>query len=528
MAHHGHRHDRISRLIRAKHRLETSETDPVDSSLLSSVDTIQDPVFASDILSSDTDCDPLQNTTCLDDVPDATVVVLSKRQESQTPTTTVVETVVEVVNTNSQTLWQSSGVNFPMTISDSAFGTLTLTGSSITSTDSMVPSSAANATATQSISSQSTESLVPTTKQLAAISSPRASSSAISSVPYTSTRLIPTSSSTTTTFLPTSTTSVFMAGNYYSSASSSTTISFTSDTSYSSHNPTSTSEFGGSGETGSGTDSGSGSGSGSAPTTSQTQSSSGSGSGIDPTTSKIVGGVVGSVAGLAMIVLLLFYLFRRRKLLLQQKAPGTLPLPSDDGGTTREVTTRSSNEPLFTAAYLAPAFMKRWRQSTMTIKSESTVSSSNPSERGFQKISGRKIPPVLTHGGDGYGGGIGGIDGDSPTIPGFPPISPAGGPTTSPSSQAPPTTSPYGMVLDTKYTQEAEERADSPVRPSPVRLPVSSSVNFGVATTVTPSHPIAQPQSAIAVVPQRADGLGRSLASYDGSRSSRFTESIDR
>ncbi|KAJ5390311.1 uncharacterized protein N7496_001379 [Penicillium cataractarum] len=526
MAHHGHRHDRISRLIRAKHRLETSETDSIDSNQIGSVDTIQDPVFASDILSSDTDCDPLQNTTCLDDVPDTTVVVLSKRQETQTPTTTVVETVVEVVDTNSQTLWQSSGVNFPMTISDSAFGTLTLTGSSITSTDSMVPSSAANATATQSISSQSTESLVPTTKQLAAISSPRASSSAISSVPYTSTRLILTSSSTTTTTsLPTSTASVFMAGNYYSSASSSTTISFTSDTSYSSYNPTSTSGFGGSDKTGSGTDSGSGSGSGSAPTTSQTQSSSGSGSGIDPTTSKIVGGVVGSVAGLAMIVLLLFYLFRRRKLLLQQKAPGTLPLPSDDGGTTREVTTRSSNEPLFTASYLAPAFMKRWRQSTMTMKSESTVSSSNPSERGFQKISGRKIPPVLTHGGDGYGGGL---DGDSPTIPGFPPMSPAGGPATSPSSQAPPTTSPYGMVLDTRYTQEAEERAESPVRPSPVQLPISSSVNFGVATTVTPSHPIAQPQSAIAVMPQRPDGLGRSLASHDGSRSSRFTESIDR
>jgi hypothetical protein len=255
------------------------------------------------------------------------------------------------------------------------------------------------------------------------------------------------------------------------------------------------------------------------------QSSSGSGSGIDPTTSKIVGGVVGSVAGLAMIFLVLFYLFRRRKLLLQQKETGALPLPSDDGGTTREVTTQSSNEPLFSASYLAPAFMKRWRQSTMTVRSESTVSSSNPSERGFQKISGRKIPPVLTHGGDGFGGGI---DGDSPTIPGFPPMSPAGGATTSPSSQAPPPTSPYGMVLDTKYTQEAEERAESPVRPSPVHLPISSSVNVGVATTVTPLHPIAQPQSAIAVMPQRPDGLGRSLASYDGSRSSRFTESIDR
>lgn len=522
MAHHGHRHDRISRLVRAKHRLEASDADPIDSSLLSGGETIQDPVFASDVLSSDTDCDPLQNVTCLEDVPDPSEIVI-KRQEAQTPTTTVVETVVEVVDTNSQTLWQSSGVNFPMTISDSAFGTLTLTGSPTTSADSLLPSSAANAAATQPMSSQSTESPAPTTKQLAAIPSPKAPSSAISSVPYTSTRLIPSASNTTTSW-PTST-SIFVAGNYYSSSSSSTTTTLFDDSSYTTDTPTSTTDFESTQETGISTGSGSGSGSESAPTTSQTQSSSGSGSGIDPTTSKIVGGVVGSVAGLAMIVLLLFYLFRRRKLLLQQKGPGALPLPSDDGGTTREVTTRSSNDPLFSASYLAPAFMKRWRQSTMTVRSESTISSSNPSERGFQKISGRKIPPVLTHGGDGYGGGL---DGDSPTIPGFPPISPVGGPTTSPSSQAPPPTSPYGMVLDTKYTQEAEERAESPVRPSPVHLPVSSSVNSGVATTVTPSQPIAQPQSAIAIIPQRPDGLGRSLPSFDGSRSSRFTESIDR
>lgn len=526
MAHHGHRHDRISRLIRAKHRLEASDADAdanADSHLLSGVETTQDAVFASEAL-SDKDCDPSQNITCLDDAADPTEVLI-KRQEAQTPTTTVVETVVEVVDTNSQTLWLSSGVNFPMTISDSAFGTITLTGSSTSSAGSLLPSSVANATATQSTLSQSTESTAPTTKQLGAIPSPKPSSSAISSVPRTSTRLIPTASTTTTSW-PTST-SVFVAGNYYSSSSSSSTTILFTDSSYTTYTPTSTTGFDSTQESGYSTGSGSGSGSGSesAPTTSQTQSSSGSGSGIDPKTSKIVGGVVGSVAGLAMIFLVLFYLFRRRKLLLQQKGAGALPLPSDDGGTTREVTTRSSNDPLFSASYLAPAFMKRWRQSTMTVRSDSTISSSNPSERGFQKISGRKIPPVLTHGGDGYGGGL---EGDSPTIPGFPPVSPVGGPTSSPSSQAPPPTTPFGMVLDTKYTQEAEERAESPVRPSPVHLPVSSTVNFGVATTVTPSHPIAQPQSAVAIIPQQPDGVGRSLPSYDGSRSSRFTESIDR
>ncbi|KAJ5174531.1 uncharacterized protein N7482_000408 [Penicillium canariense] len=519
MAHHGHRHDRISRLIRAKHRLAAGEADPVDLDLLGGANTIQKPAFSSsDILSSDANCDPLQNTTCLEDMRDTAEVFLPKRQEAETPSTTVVETLVQVVDTNSQTLWQSVGVNFPVTISDPAFGALTITGSSPASTDALLSSTFPHSTAVQPMSSMSAESPVPTTKQPAAISSPRASSSVISSVPYTSTRLIPSSRSATP--LPTST-SVAAVGNYFSSSSSPTTTSFFSHTSDSS---TSTASLRGTEATGSGTGSGSGGGSGSAPTTSQAQSSSGSGSGIDPTTSKIVGGVVGSVAGLTMIVLLLFYFFRRRKLLLQQQGPAAL-LPSDAGGTTREAVERSSsNDPLFSAAYLAPAFMKRWRHSTMTMKTESTVSSSAPSERGFQKISGRKIPPVLTHGGDGYGGGL---EGDSPTIPGLPPISPAGGPLSS-SPQAPPPTSPYGMVLDTKYTQEAEEHADSSVRPLPFRLPVSSSVNFGTPTTVTPSHPIAQPQTAVPVGPLRPDGLGRSLPSHDGSRSSRFTESLDR
>ncbi|KAJ5668726.1 hypothetical protein N7462_009796 [Penicillium macrosclerotiorum] len=511
MARHGHyRHDRIDRIIRAKHLLEESETDhgpdnKIDMHL--GVDIIQNPVLhSSEILSTTENCDPLQNITCPDDIPDTTEILLSKRQEAEAASSTVVETVVQVVDTNSQTLWQSAGVSFPITISNTAFGALTITGGSTTPTE---PSTATSASSTsQPTSSTAGELSVPTAlRQSAAFSSQRVSS-AISSVPYTSTRLV--SSSSTTTPLTTSTVS-WWGGVYTVASSSSTTGTYSSEPSMS------TVSHGGAEETGSGTRDGS------AQTTSQSQSSSGSGSSIDPRTSKIVGGVVGSVAGLSLIILLLFYLFRRRKM-LQSKNGGALPLPSDDAGTREVAERRSSNDPLFTASYFAPAFMKRWRQSTMTTKTESTVSS-NASERGFQKISGRKIPPVLTHGGDGYGGGL---DGDSPTLPGFSPISPGGGPLSSTSSHGPPPTSPYGIVLDTTFTREAEERNNTPSRPPPVQLPVSSSVNFGTPTTVNPSHPIAQPQSAIPVAPLRPDGLGRSLPSFDGSRSSRFTESIDR
>jgi hypothetical protein len=166
--------------------------------------------------------------------------------------------------------------------------------------------------------------------------------------------------------------------------------------------------------------------------------------------------------------------------------------------------------------------MKRWRQSTQTMRTDSTIDS-NSSERSFQKISGRKLPPVLTHGGDGFGGGL---DGDSPTLPGFAPTSPGPGPASSPAFHAPPRASPYGMPLDSNFTREIEEH-QPPVRPSPVHMPISNTVPVATPITVTPAHPVAQAQSAIPIVPQRPDGLGRSLSSFDGSRSSRFTEGID-
>jgi hypothetical protein len=241
-----------------------------------------------------------------------------------------------------------------------------------------------------------------------------------------------------------------------------------------------------------------------------------------------VGSVVGSVAGLALILFLLFYYLRRRGLFMGKMGRPTMLGDAASGagagaGSREMVERRESNAPLFTASYLAPAFMKRWRQSTATTRSGSTVDSA-PSERGFQKISGRKLPPVFTHGGDGYGGGL---DGDSPTIPSFIATSPATGPMGSPSAYAPPPTAQHGgMPLDSKFTREVEEQTP-PLRPNPVHLPVSSSVNVATPITITPAHPIAQPQSAVPFAPPRPDGLGRSLHSFDGSRSSRFTEVID-
>lgn len=540
MAHHGHshlRHKRMSKLIQAKHLLEEQEAaladgEDTNAKILGAVDILETPSSPSSDLVSNNACEPLQNLTCLEDTAETHDVSLSKRQEADSPSTTVVETILQVVDQNSHTLWVSTASDFPMTISDPAFGAFTLTASKTAPAELSLPSAPSNLLATPPANSTTQTTAPPTVKQTqtAPTSSPKVSSAG-TSIPYTSTPLhepAPPVSSNSTTVLPTSTSVYYAEGGYgtwYSSSSS-------SEVPYSSITPSAaTSAFWGSGETSaSPSTSTSTSASGGAepsPANSQPTSSSGSGSGSgsgpsnNVSTPKIVGGVVGSIAGLAVIFLLLFYLFRRRKFLQQQS---TQALPSSDAGTRgmSERTLSNDNDPLFSASYFAPAFVKRWRASTMTTATESTVSSSGTSERGFQKLSGRKIPPVLTHGGDGFGGGL---DGDSPTLPGFSPISPSGGPLSSPSTYGPPLASPFGMPLETNL-READEHI-TPVRPSPVHLPVSSSVNFGSPTTVNPSHNLAQPQSVMPIIPMRPDGLGRSLPSHDGSRSSRFTEGLD-
>ncbi|KAE8319200.1 hypothetical protein BDV41DRAFT_560464 [Aspergillus transmontanensis] len=270
------------------------------------------------------------------------------------------------------------------------------------------------------------------------------------------------------------------------------------------------------------------------PTASATSSpSQGSGALDSQTKGKIAGGVVGGVAGAMVLVVLVFLLLRRRRA-YQNRAPEVLP-PGDmtgtavgEGSVTRSadvVSRRSSNDPLFTASYFAPAFMKRWRQSRLSTHTESTLDSST-SERGFQKISGRKIPSVLRSGGDGYGGGF---SEGSPTMSepsvSFPPGSPVL--PRSPTSQPPPST-PYGMPLDVSYTREAEET--NPVvifRPSPARTPIPGSADASLSNEPSVSRIVPLAQGALSpTIPKRPDVLGRSHPSFDGSRGSRFTESI--
>ncbi|KAJ5188689.1 hypothetical protein N7491_005010 [Penicillium cf. griseofulvum] len=562
MAHGHHRHSRIGKLISARRRLD-SELDEKDAgSGLLEDHPFQNPILPVTVILADENCDS-KNSMCLEHSMNESDPLLEKRDEATSADPTVIETVLQIVDASSHTLFQSTGTDFPMTVSDSTDAIYTLpssdgltaTATATTTTSASVdlgptsptPTSATQPTASplpetsfSSNSTISTQTSLTSTNSTSQLTSASRSTSAtvINSPGWTSTPLVGPSSS-----MPSVTTTSTQVHTYWSysgsssisgsdpsssSGSISSSSSSTAPTSNTYYITSSSDVYGGAESTGSatGTEStGSAAGTGSAPTTSETHS--GHDSTIDPETSKIVGGVVGSVAGLALILFLLFYYLRRRGFFMGKM--GRPPMLGDAaagagaGAGSREVVERrESNDPLFTASYLAPAFMKRWRQSTATARSGSTIDSA-PSERGFQKISGRKLPPVFIHGGDGYGGGL---DGDSPTIPGFAATSPATGPMGSPSVYAPPPTSQHGgMPLDSKFTREVEEHTP-PLRSNPVHLPVSSSVNVATPITITPAHPIAQAQSAVPFAP-RPDALGRSLHSFDGSRSSRFTEVID-
>lgn len=209
----------------------------------------------------------------------------------------------------------------------------------------------------------------------------------------------------------------------------------------------------------------------------------------------MVGGVVGGVGG-ALILILLALLFLRWKKKHMHGVIGTESRGTERGQSISrsEMTSqRSSNTPL-----AAAGFFGRWRQSSPP----ATVDESAPSERGFQKISGRKIPSVLRTGGDGYGDDVE----EEPVVPEV----------VTPTSPAPPSPAMPGPASGSGRENEEGESVVV-MRPSPARTPVASSANVSV--------PASQSQTGLAP-PMRPDALGRSLSKYDGSRGSRFTESI--
>jgi hypothetical protein len=308
-----------------------------------------------------------------------------------------------------------------------------------------------------------------------------------------------------------------------------------------------------------------------------TSSSSHGGPAVGPPTPTVVGGVVGGVAGLAFLLLILLALLRwyRKRLQSRGQLPEQLAARSVTGGDpsgTNQMSSRSSHAP-FAAAILSST--RRWRpQSSATTATAVTEYSTVPdSERGFQRIAGRKIAPVLGTGSDQYGGNYGAFEKDFPegrlTRAG-PSDSQAGTVNNEEKSLAgssfyrdsqgfyggkgdPLPTSPtlvsssighkHSSTRDLGNTDSISEdpreggseggsEGYAVMRPSPARTPMTSSPSNSSLRLPIQQGPVMEPGAPPTpalptyLTGRRPDGVGRSLSSQDGSRGSRFTESV--
>ncbi|KAH8652371.1 hypothetical protein BX600DRAFT_92204 [Xylariales sp. PMI_506] len=298
-------------------------------------------------------------------------------------------------------------------------------------------------------------------------------------------------SSGTIVFNDTYTTTLGLSSNSFSSVTEAATSTATGDVG---------------GVNGSGDGTGAGGATGTSPSSST--STAASSSSTPASAGTVAGSVIGAVAGLAFIVVAVLMLLRYRKrqnglrLSDSNGPPGTrglflggAPLFSPGGRRSGDAMTERRSIPFAVPAALASL--------TGYKRSSQRQSDSSGGERGFERISGRKLPSVLQHGGDGY---------SDPT-----------GPHDSILSDQSFYRDSHGYYGGPDIPRVA---VGSPIRPEsgvpvfhpgPARMPVAEAGHFSSSRNLTP--------------PPRRDGLGRSMPSQDGSSrshgsGSRFTEEI--
>ncbi|KAI1498210.1 hypothetical protein F5X99DRAFT_337791 [Biscogniauxia marginata] len=325
----------------------------------------------------------------------------------------------------------------------------------------------------------------------------QSTSSSISSNSTTSTT---TSSSQSFTSSGASSFSDFLLSSIgVSSVGSTSTTSFTSLTSISTSSLSSATSTttGGDGSSGTGEDDGS------AVPTNTSAAGDDSDSSDGPSVATVAGSVLGAVAGLAFILVIALVALRwkkRRNALKQGGSTGeqgTRALPGGNSGPPGggEMSEQKRSGPFAVPAALASlSGYKRFSKSTV---------SSDGGERGFAKVSGRKLPPVIQFGGDGY-------------------------------------SDPRATIMS---DQSIEYRDSQNIlgNPSSSRLAVGTPMrpDSGVPvfhagparTPVTEPNPFSSYEDNSPLEPPGRDPLGRSHPSHDGSTQSRgsgsrFTENL--
>lgn len=127
---------------------------------------------------------------------------------------------------------------------------------------------------------------------------------------------------------------------------------------------------------------------------------------LTPQQKQIVGGVVGSIAGVAFLALLVMLALRYKKKRDGTSLPGNTEtrgfaaLQASGSDATNSMAERNGAASSVTAAFAALTNKRQSRATTAASSDMLEVPSGG--ERGFYRVSGRKLPSVLYSGGDGY------------------------------------------------------------------------------------------------------------------------------
>ncbi len=217
-----------------------------------------------------------------------------------------------------------------------------------------------------------------------------------------------------------------------------------------------------------------------------------SGSSSAPSTSTVVGSVVGSVAGAAILIVVLMMFLRWKK-----RHQNMLSLGSGDPGPAPSQPTGGMSGPRSSLFAIPSALASLSGFKSSSRPADQTTPTEAGGERGFYRVSGRKLASVLQTGGDGYGDDV--VDN-----------------TLSGSSFYRDSEGFYGGPGSPTFTALIRPESGIPVmRPSPARTPVTEPGPFAFPNPPAPLTP-----------PLRPDVLGRSHPSQDGSHASRFTEEV--
>ncbi|KAH8701309.1 hypothetical protein GQ44DRAFT_56329 [Phaeosphaeriaceae sp. PMI808] len=222
-------------------------------------------------------------------------------------------------------------------------------------------------------------------------------------------------------------------------------------------------------------------------------------------TPQVVGSVVGSLAGAALILAVILFLLRRHK----KRRQGALQL------TNEEATDRA--QPMAQRASWGNRIPSTFLNRFSGMSRSTAETSTSGGERGFQRVSGRKLPSAFSEG---------------MTSEQF-----SRGGTMSGQSFYQDDQGTYGGAgLSKELGKEVGMSAGAAgagmmnIRPSPARTPVIRHPDEEVNPFADPgpfpkarAH-LSPPQSPNPDVP--CGTLGRSLHSHDGSRSSKFTENV--